>query len=257
MNPIYPVQRASAIRRLCCLCAAVLCLPVLAGEPVRIVTEELPPYNFTEQGKLVGFSTEVVEAVLKEIHLQGNFQVMPWARAYDTAKNSESVLIYSIARTPEREKLFKWVGAIAPTDWYLFSLRDNKITLASLDEAKKYQIGTVNEDVGEQYLLSKGFAKGGNLQSSAKYEFNYEKLKLRRVDLWVLNELAAYHLAKKAGDDPDKVLNKAYHFPELGRDGFYMAFGARTPDSLVQQFKNGLDTVKKNGKYEAIKKKWL
>lgn len=254
---IRAVLYRPALRLLCALPGLAALTPAAAAETIQIVTEELPPYNFTEHGKLDGFSTEVVQAVLSELHLQGSFLSLPWARAYDTAKNSANVLIYSIARTPERENSFKWVGRIAPSDYFLFSLRGNKLSLVTLDEAKKYQIGTVNEDVGEQYLLARGFMKGANLQSSAKYEFNYEKLKLGRIDLAVLNELAAYHLAKKAGDDPEKVLLKSYHFPELGRDGFYMAFGARTPDSLVQRFKSGLDAVKKNGKYEAIRKKWL
>src|ERR1039457_5861604 len=121
-------------------------LPATAGDTIKILTEEFPPYKFTESGKITGFSTEVVEAVLKEIKVQGSFQSLPWARAYETARDMEDVLIYSIGRTREREKLFKWVGVIAPTNYYLFSSSGKKMKLEYLDEAKKYQIGTVNED---------------------------------------------------------------------------------------------------------------
>ena len=51
--------------------------PAYASDTIKILTEEFPPYNFTEQGKLTGFSTEVVEAVLKEIKVPGNFQSLP------------------------------------------------------------------------------------------------------------------------------------------------------------------------------------
>ncbi len=199
----------------------------------------------------------MVEAVLKEIKVQGNFQSLPWARAYETTQNTESTLIYSIGRTKEREKFFKWVGIIAPADYYLFSLLGRNLKFDQLDEAKKYQIGTVNEDVGEQFLVSKGFVKGKNLQSSVKYGFNYEKLKLGRVDLWIMGELTAYYLARQAGDDPAKVLAKAHRITELGSDGYYMAFGINTPDALVERFRNGLETVKKNGTFDALKGKWL
>jgi polar amino acid transport system substrate-binding protein len=232
-------------------------LTAVSGDSIKILTEEFPPYNFTENGRITGFSTEVVEAVLKEIRVQGDFQSMPWARAYETAQTSENTLIYSIGRTKEREKLFKWVGVVAPADFYLFSLQGKNLKLDQLDEAKKYQTGTVNEDVGEQFLVVNGFVKGKNLQSSVKYEFNYEKLKLGRVDLWIIPELVAYYLARQAGDDPAKVLVKAHHIADLGSDGYYMAFGIKTPDALVDRFRNGLETIKKNGTFDALKRKWL
>ncbi|MCW7541713.1 transporter substrate-binding domain-containing protein [Aquabacterium sp. A7-Y] len=228
-----------------------------AGE-IRVVTEEFPPYNLTEKGKVTGFSTEVVEAVLKEIGVQAGIQSMPWARAYDIARNTENVLIYSIARTPEREKLFKWVGAVAPSDWSLFAAREGGIRIERLDDAKKYQVATVNEDAGEQFLVSRGFVIGKNLQSSNKYEFNYDKLKRGRVDLWVANDLVARYLARRAGDNPDQVLARVLYLPELsGSDGLYMAFGPKTSDTVVERFRKGLDAIKKSGKYEALKRKWL
>ena len=232
-------------------------LAAFPGGAIRILTEEFPPYNFTENDKITGFSTEVVEAVLKEIKVQGDIQSLPWARAYETAQSSENTLIYSIGRTDAREKLFKWVGVIAPADYYLFSLQGRNLKFEQLDEAKNYQIGTVNEDVGEQFLISKGFIKGKNLQSSVKYSFNYEKLKLGRVDLWIIPELTASYLVRQAGDDPSRVLAKAHRVGDLGSDGYYMAFGIHTPDALVDQFRRGLETIKKNGTFDTLKRKWL
>ncbi|WP_157359813.1 substrate-binding periplasmic protein [Caldimonas brevitalea] len=232
-------------------------LQAARAHDLKVVTEEYPPYNLVENGKVTGFSTEVVEAVLKELGLAVPIQVMPWARAYDVARNADNVLIYSIARTPEREKLFKWVGVVAPSEWALYAMRSSSIKLQTLDDARKYQIATVNEDVGEQFLVSKGFVIGKNLQSSNKYEFNYDKLKVGRVDLWVANDLVAHHLVRRDGGDPAQLLARTLALPDLGGPGLYMAFGAKTSDAMVERFKKGLETIKKNGKYEALKKKWL
>ena len=243
-----------------CLLAALACLwmPSRAAEGIRIVTEELAPYNMTKDGQVTGMSTEVVQAVLKLTGIQASIQSMPWARAYDTALNSENVLIYSIMRTPQRESLFKWVGVIAPSHWFLFALPRKDLSLRHLDEARKYQIATVKEDVGEQYLLSKGFAVGQNLQSSNKYEFNYEKLKLGRVDLWISNELAALYLSRQAGDNPEVTLVRVLALPDLeSEQGMHMAFSRKTPDELVERFRKGLETIRRNGTYELIAKKWL
>lgn len=253
-------RRAAAATVLAgCATLAALALPsaATAAEAIRILTEEYPPYNFTENGRITGMGTEVVRAVLKEIGVDGQFQSMPWARAYETAQTTSDMLIYSINRSPEREKLFKWVGNIAPSDWYFFSLKSRGLRLADLADARKLQTGTVNQDVGEQFLSNHGFAVGHNLQSSAKYELNYEKLQLGRIDLWVMNELGAYHIVRQAGGDPAKVLNKTLRIPELGSGGNYMAFSAKTDDALVEKFRRGLETVKRNGTYDAIQKKWL
>ncbi|WP_462379775.1 substrate-binding periplasmic protein [Pseudomonas sp. Marseille-QA0892] len=143
---------------------------------IQIVTEELPPYNMTVDGKLTGMSTEVVKAVLADVGIDATFQAMPWARAYDTALHGENVMIYSIARTPERESQFKWVGMVAPMRWYLYSAASRPLALQTLDQAMPYQIATVKQDVGEQYLTERGFQVGSGLQSSVRHELNYEKL---------------------------------------------------------------------------------
>jgi polar amino acid transport system substrate-binding protein len=237
--------------------ACLVGTPGLAAEPVLVLTEEFPPYNFTDQGRITGLGTEVVEAVLKELGLQGQIQSMPWARAYETAKNTPGVLLYSILRTSEREKSFKWVGVIAPADYYLFSLAGRDIRLASLNDAQRWQIGTVQQTVGEQYLLSRGFQKGQNLQSSVRNELNFEKLQQGRIDLWIMNRLTANHLVRQAGHLPGKTLYPALHIEELSsQGGYYMAFGAQTPDATVEQFRKGLEALRRNGTFDRLQRKW-
>lgn len=231
---------------------------VLAEPAITVVTEELPPYNMTVDGQLTGMSTEVVRAVLEEAGLEGHFQSMPWARAYDIALNSPNVLIYSIARTPRREALFKWVGSLAASDWYLFSLPGRQFDLKSLEDARGYQIATVKQDVGEQYLISRGFLIGRNLQSSNRYEHNYEKLKAGRVDLWISNELNAHYLVRQATGNPDETAVAQLAIDDLGgADGLNLAFSRDTPDELVERVRQALERVRADGRYDAIARRWL
>ncbi|MBA1202788.1 transporter substrate-binding domain-containing protein [Pseudomonas capeferrum] len=229
-----------------------------AEAPLRIVTEELPPYNMTQDGKVTGMSTEVLQAVLKEAGVHASIQVMPWARAYELALNDSNVLIYSIARTPAREALFQWVGGVAPTNWYIYSLAERPVKLDSLADAHGHQIATVNKDVGEQYLVSKGFRIGQELQSSNKYEHNYRKLKVDHVKLWISNELNALYLTRQNGEDPSKVLIRSLPLPELSKGMILsMAFSRKTPTETVDKFRVALDAIRRNGVYDAIMRKWL
>ncbi|MCQ4279952.1 transporter substrate-binding domain-containing protein [Pseudomonas stutzeri] len=240
------------------LVASLFGVQVACAHRVTVVTEELPPYNMTVDGKLTGMATEVVQAVLDEVGEAARIQSMPWARAYDIALNSENVLIYSIARTPQRESLFKWVGVIAPTRWFLFSLPGTEFNLKSLDDARQYQIATVKEDVGEQYLIDKGFVIGRNLQSSNKYEHNYEKLKAGRVNLWISNELNAHYLVRQASGSPGDTAVPQLNLDDLGgANGLCMAFSRNTPDEVVERFRQALSRVRADGRYDTIAARWL
>ncbi|MFY1663554.1 substrate-binding periplasmic protein [Pseudomonas sp. Pseu.R1] len=255
MTPPKPGYKARSV-----LYGAVLsCLIIFHANagPIRIVTEELPPYNMTLDGQMTGMSTEVVQAVLKAVNVQASIQSMPWARAYDLALHDPDVLIYSITRTAEREHLFKWVGTIAASRWYLYSSSGHPISLMDLEDARDWQTATVNEDVGEQYLISKRFVVGQQLQSSNRYELNYQKLRTGHVDLWISDELNADYLARQAGDDPNHTLVQSLRIPELEEaGGFNMAFSTGTSDATVQLFQQGLKTIRENGTYDAIARKW-
>lgn len=96
---------------------AVLLLPAATratgrSAAILVVTEELPPYNFTENGVITGSSTEVVRAVMREVGLEADIVSLPWARAMNKALTQPNVLIYTIATTPMRLPQFKWVGEI-------------------------------------------------------------------------------------------------------------------------------------------------
>ncbi len=234
------------------------CCEVFAKPAITVVTEELPPYNMTVDGRLTGLSTEVVRAVLEEAGLEANIPSMPWARAYDLAINAPNVLIYSIARTAEREALFKWVGSLASTNWYLFSLPGRQFDLKSLEDARRYQIATVKQDVGEQYLTARGFVIGRNLQSSNRYAHNYEKLKAGRVDLWISNELNAHYLVRQATGNPAETAVAQLAIDDLGGvDGLSLAFSRGTPDELVERARQALERVRADGRYDVIVRRWL
>lgn len=229
-----------------------------AAGGIEVVTEEMPPYNMTENGKVTGFSTDIVRAVMKEAGIDAPIQVMPWARAYDRALSVPNVLIYSIARTPEREALFEWVGPIAPTNWYIYSLAERPVTLHSLEDARGQKIATVNMDVGQQFLLSRGFKMGTELQSTSRYENNYRMLKIEHVGLWISNELNAIYLMRQNGDDPDKALVRSLPLPELSSpEGLSLAFSKGTSPAIVERFRQALQTVRRNGTYDSVMSTWF
>lgn len=227
------------------------------AEEIKIVTEDLAPLNYLDNkdGKVKGICTEVVQAVLEEIGINYKIEVLPWARAYMTALNEPNVLIYSMARTSEREELFNWVGEVVFNDIYVFKLAARKdIQLTSLEEAKKYKIGTINNDYPEQYLLNKGFLKGKHLQSIVRIEQLMKLLEYGRVDLVLYNEMSFAHIIR-SGDFKPSLFKKVYKIEELSLP-LYMAFSKKTSDKIVNQFRRALEIVKQKGIYDKIQEKY-
>ena len=153
-------------------------LPTVQGQTIQVVTETTP-YTYLKGDRVIGAATEVVEKTLQSAGLTDfKIKIYPWARAYDMALKEPDVLIYLIARTPVREPQFKWAGEIMKIQYHLYRLRvRTEVDVKTLDEAKKYTIGVMRDDVRHQYLQSKGFTR---LVVSAQWIDNFNKL-IKRI----------------------------------------------------------------------------
>ena len=235
--------------------AASAASPSLPAQ-IEIVTEEVPPYSFTQNGKVTGVATEIVQAVLDRLNIHGHFTSLPWARAMRIARSQPNVLIYSIVRNDERETLFKWVGQLTSDKNYLFCLAGHDIKLNSLDEAKSYVTGTVIRDYHEDFLVKHGFGQGGNFESATGNDLNYSKLKAGRIDLWFTDAGIMAYVVRMAGDNPKTAVKAALEVEDPDGIVGNMAFGTKTDDAVVEAFRRALDSIKADGTFAKIVQKW-
>ncbi|WP_019615548.1 substrate-binding periplasmic protein [Psychromonas ossibalaenae] len=224
------------------------------AQQVKAVTTNFPPFQMLINGRIVGMSTEIVREMAETAGISIEIFMYPWARAYQSALREDNVLIYNLLRTPEREKQFKWIGKIVPNDVNFWKLKSRKdIVIQSLDDAKKYRIGVTNMDMKHHYLVAQGFK---NIQVVPKDIQNLRKLLAGRIDLLPFsNEIVLVYLAN-IGELDISNLEKAYFLDEISSD-LYVAFSSATSDTLVEKFTASLIKMKKNGRYEKIKQKYL
>mgnify|MGYP003973335881 FL=1 len=206
----------------------------------RILTEEFPPYNYTEAGKIDGISTEIVREILKNINHPDNLEVLPWAQGYDLLQKEDNIILFSTTRSPIREDLFKWVGPLVPNNTTFFAKKGSGISISSLDDGKKVKsIGVYKNDFGELLLKKRGFE---NLDPEIDNYLNVKKLVEGKIDLWIINELTGRHMAMVAGL-ADKI-EKVY---EVQKDYMYMAFSKNTPDIVIKEWQYVLELLKADG----------
>ncbi len=233
--------------------AGVWAQPGLAASPspaeaektqLHLVTEA-SPYVYAQGGKVAGPATEILERVMAASGISAyDIKLYPWARAYDLALKQPNVLIYLIARTPEREGRFKWVGEMLRLDFDFYRLKTRKdVQVQRLSDARDYKIGVTRDDFRQQFLSRQGF---GKLLLESQSVDNFRQLLSQRVDLVVMTETDVLSYCKQLNVDCGQV-ERIYRLDELS-NALYAAFSLNTPDETVERVRRGFEKVKASGK---------
>lgn len=176
--------------RLCVALSAVfLSAAAMATKPVfRVVTEDAPPFITTIDGDVTGPGKQFVSRLMQQAELPYTHHVYPWARSLALAQRGQNVLIYALARNPEREAHFHWIGELLNIRIHLYALAGGRTPkLDSLEQARQLRIGVVNRDVRLDWLRANGFSdmQGGaesGLDLSDSSQVNMLKLRRGLVD---------------------------------------------------------------------------
>ena len=209
---------------------------------LTLYTEQVPPYNYMENGTLQGISVDLLEVItgkMGETISRDQVKVVPWSEGYSAALTGNHTMIFGIARLPEREHLFKWAGPIIPLTPVLFALPERGIVITSPDDLAGYRIGAVTENAEIQHLMEIGVN-----QSQIVLAENASVLVLMlrngEIDLMAYSQAAGRYFTRQVTGSFD-TFRVVYVFPDIP---LYYAFSRDVPDVTVQSFQNALDTLK-------------
>ena len=222
-----------------------------AAQALTLVTEENPPFNYTEQGKVVGISTEIVSELGKRAGIAMQIQSMPWERAYITAQAEKETCIYSTVRLENRERLFSWIGPIARNKWVLIGKTDFAGSVKTVEDARKYRVGVVAKDAKIEFLMSKGVT---DLREVSEDGLNPPRLVLsrddpNRIDLWATSAYGARGTAARSGVKDIKLILTLRDVP------LYLACGRHTSPETVRALTRALEQSNKDGSLKRIIKR--
>jgi ABC-type amino acid transport substrate-binding protein len=240
------------------LMIALLCvLGLNANDGIKVFTENYPPYNMDEKGKLTGISVDVLEAMYKKMGYKEDrqsFKLTSWSRAYSMAQKKKNCMVFSTTRTAKREPLFKWVGPIIKTTVGITAPKSKNIVINNVSDLNKYKIGAVMKDIGEQLLNEKGVDKKSIKSVSGKnaIKMSYNKMEKNRIDMFAYEINVAKHSAKSSGFD----VNNYEVVYTLKEGELFFAFNKKTKDSIIQKWQKALDDIKADGTYDKILEKY-
>lgn len=193
-----------------------------------------------------GEATRFVQGIIREGGFPFEFQYLPWRRAYNRALEDENTVIFPIARSRQREQLFKWIGRLIPVDYYLFRLKSrDDIKIDSLEDAKAYRLGVVNFHVHHQFFLSQQFE---NLQTVNSNYQNLRKAVLGRIDIFPMSDGGILPICERRNIDCTQFI-PILKLNEIS-GGLYVAASKQSDDGIVRELRASYQRLVESGEHQ-------
>ena len=160
MQNYYITNKKDVIKLKKILIGFVILSNFLLANNIKLMTEIFSPYQFKDEidGHLIGISTEIVQAIQKKIGNKNKIKIYPWIRGNKILDKKKNTALFSMMKTPSRAKKYKWVGPLDHLEIVFFKKKGSKITLNSVDDARKVKkIGVTKKVANYEILHSMGF----------------------------------------------------------------------------------------------------
>lgn len=218
---------------------------------------DTPPFAFQHNNEPDGFNIKLLRTMLTLDTMKGvdvTMKYYPFKRSFVTVLEEKDHFALIMARTPEREDSFKWVGPVYPRLIALYRLRDRSdLHITKIDDVMKYRIGAVRGQSAKDNLLKAGIGQEQIDEVTTMLQ-NVKKLFTGRVDFVVSNDLIFMYTLQEGGRS-SKDIEKALTIDD--DLDFYFGFNKETDDRIVHKFQQALDQLKQNGEYQKILNQYI
>jgi len=227
---------------------AVTCLLLaLSGEAQNLnVFCEDDAQVLGPDGKFTGMDIEIVSEIQRRVGNTDQIQLVPWTRGMKYLDSEPNTLLFSMARTKERNKLYNWIGPISEVSYGFYAKADSKIVINSLDDAKKVaSIGVYRNDIRDQFLTREGFT---NLDRGNNNFLNLKKLMVGRDVVIASSSFGIIGETKRAGYSLSDV-KFLYTFL---KSQIYIAASQKTDPKVIGNWNAALESMKTDGTLKKI-----
>jgi ABC-type amino acid transport substrate-binding protein/two-component sensor histidine kinase len=225
---------------------------VIAQPPVTSAAEiDYPPFSIvTADGRVDGFSVELLRAALKAMGRDVSFRTGPWSEVRALLETGEIEALPLVGRTPEREALFDFTfpymslhGAIV--------VRDDNSAIRTLEDLRGRKVAVMQGDNAEEFL--RRTERGITLVTTPTFEDALRALGTGVYDAVVMQRLVALRLIKESGITNLRVVDRPI-------EGFRQDFSFAVKDgdrATLALLNEGLALVIADGTYQRLHAKWF
>ncbi|PKL59807.1 MAG: ABC transporter substrate-binding protein, partial [Methanomicrobiales archaeon HGW-Methanomicrobiales-4] len=206
---------------------------------MQYLTEGYYPYTFREDGVAKGISVDILQYIFSRYDIDvpdDHFVFDTWEDVYKRTLTRNGTALCIMARSPERENLFRWAGPIDKTPIVIFCLRESADMFRNISPSDM-KLGTITDDIAATALINAG---GRNIVYSSDPRELITMLESGVIDGWVYASMPGYQRINQYASDPSSIVP----VQTLKTYDFYFAFNQNTSAPLVQSFQDMLDVIR-------------
>jgi polar amino acid transport system substrate-binding protein len=226
-------------------------LAAAARAPLPAFCHPLPPLSFEHEGQVAGLAADLLRRMAELAGLDLSLALQPRLRAEKSFLETPGSLLFPLARLPEREGRFRWVGPILPRRVGIYSLSPRSdIRFRGLQQLDGLRVGATAGTATLEQLLAEGLKPGRELEVAPSYEASVRKLLAGRMDLLVIGDLNLYWQLHQLREPADRVREVAV----LDASADY-SFGLRVDadPAPAEALQRALDQLRRGGAVERFK----
>ncbi len=260
----------------CIVCLTVASVAYGAERKLFVVGEEFPPFEFIQDGQVVGIDIDVATHIFQKMNIPVEFQIFPWKRAWKMVENGAADAVLTTSRKEAREPYVWYPQEDMWVSEFVFFVKKDKV----LPDFKGYETAV-------EQKLAVGFIKGNSyhpsfwrafpnkdgsttfqgdlatnlvneqLEGARDLKTNLKKLAKGRIDLFPADKIVGQYTAKLLGLQDQLT----YYDIALYSKGYPVPFvkNSTYPDiqQIAEQFEQQLKQLKQSGEYQKFLDKWL
>jgi polar amino acid transport system substrate-binding protein len=241
------------------LCAALLLTPLaLAQETADLEGRTLivgsdttyPPFeSVNQEGEIVGFDVDVVNAICERVNCVAEFRTTAWDGIFPALANGEFDMVASgVSITPERDEIVDFTEPYHEvTQAIAVRVEDEDLTLADFTEGELIlgaQTGTTNAATAEQLVGRERVRLYDTFNTAVQALLNGD------VDGVDIDDTAADAFVERYAGKLVVNIREVESGDELG-------LVVQEGDPLVDALNAGLAEIKADGTLDALVEKWL
>ncbi|WP_417820170.1 substrate-binding periplasmic protein [Terasakiella sp.] len=223
------------------------------ADTVELACTDFPPYKIkkdTSNPDHQGIDIDIIEAAFAVDGYDVDFNFYPWKRALETARIGQIDGLCGCNFRPERNKEFIYSEKVGDISLGVFLKNDSPLAkITDLKQLSGLIVGAVRDYAPHKKLQE--------YEDIKVVDGNDERQLLRllqagRIDaIYTFRDVIYYRMAQ----DNNKA---AIRYDELNSEPYYLCFSRNGAQStqIIRHFNRGLQTIKTNGIYQSIWKKY-
>ena len=248
-------MKTEFVRWACCVGLALLfsVTKLASAQTLEVYTGEWIPYNYKEGNEIKGVSTEILRAACAESKIDCRINFAPWVRSYKTVQTTPNTLLYTVARKPERENDFIWIGPILPRETFIYSRAGLDTPPQNAADLSKLRVGVVRGEASIKDL--EGIGVADNAIVTLPGNVDVLRMMVRgMIDAMVETEIGMAWSLRNSGYSSDQVV-RAMPLSKVG--AYYFGLNVGSDPALAKELQAAVDRLQRSGRINTIMRKYV